>query len=278
MEADLPNHIPSKDKQKFIRRSILAIINYCLHTGYSLQRWQTIVNTMIFKETGNYKINRLRVIHIYEADFNLILAIKWRQLIQSADLRGLINEGLFSGRPGCEAQSLTFLEELEYDLSIVTRRTLFHFDNDATSCYDRIIVSLASLINRKYGLHCKVVTVHANTLEQARFHLRTTTGISELSYTHSLHFPIYGSGQGSGSLPAIWLFISSTICNIHQSIAYGASFTNPEGEESVQISMVGFVDNSTGTYNDFRPQTELSYTIMRKRGTISFGAQEANSN
>ena len=89
---------------------------------------------MIFKETGNYKIHRLRVIHIYEADFNLLLAVKWRQLIQSADLHGLINEGLFGGRPGCEAQSLTFLEELKYDVSIITRRTLFHFDNDATSC------------------------------------------------------------------------------------------------------------------------------------------------
>ena len=77
---------------------------------------------MIFKETGNYQIHRLRVIHIYEADFNLLLAVKWRQLLQSADLLGLINEGLFGGRPGCEAQSLTFLEELKYDISFMTLR------------------------------------------------------------------------------------------------------------------------------------------------------------
>ncbi len=102
---------------------------------------------MIFKETGNYKINRLRVIHIYEADFNLLLAVKWRQLIQHAEMTNTINEGLFGGRPGREAQSLTFLEELKYDLSILTRRTLFHFDNDAASCYDRIIISLASLLH-----------------------------------------------------------------------------------------------------------------------------------
>jgi hypothetical protein len=159
---------------------------------------------MIFKETGDFRIHRLRVIHIYEADFNLILAVKWRQLLQAADLLGLINEGLFGGPPGREAQSLTFLEELKYDLSIVTRRTLFHFDNDATSCYDRIIVLLASLINRKYGLHRKVVAVHATTLQRAQFHLRTTAGISKQSYTHSIHFPIYGSGQGtSGNSPAI---------------------------------------------------------------------------
>ena len=139
-EPEIPGQPTFRDKQTFIRRSILAIINFCLRTGHSLQRWQTVVNTMIFKETGNYKIHRLRVIHIYEADFNLLLAIKWRQLIQSAEMSGTINEGLFGGRPGREAQSLTFLEELKYDISILTRRTLFHFDNNAASCYDRIII------------------------------------------------------------------------------------------------------------------------------------------
>ena len=217
---------------------------------------------MIFKETGNYQIHRLRVIHIYEADFNLLLAVKWRQLLQSADLLGLINEGLFGGRPGCEAQSLTFLEELKYDISFMTRRTLFNFDNDATSCYDRIIVALASLLNRKYGLHRKVVTVHASTLQQARFHLRTINGISDQFYSHSIQFPVYGSGQGSGNSPGIWLFISSTLCDVHNSISHGATFTTPDGTEQVSISMVGFVDDSTGTYNNFQPQTELSFETM----------------
>ena len=257
-----PGDISIKAKQVFITRTIIAVINYCLRTGYVLERWKTIINTMIFKETGNYQIHRLRVIHIYEADFNLLLAVKWRQLLQSADMLGLINEGLFGGRPGCEAQSLTFLEELKYDISFMTRRTLFNFDNDATSCYDRIIVALASLINRKYGLHRKVTAVHASTLKQARFHLRTLTGISDQSYSHSIQFPIFGSGQGSGNSPGIWLFISSTLCDVHNSISHGASFTNPDESEQVSISMVGFVDDSTGTYNDFQPQEELPFETM----------------
>jgi hypothetical protein len=107
------------------------------------------VNTIIFKDIGSYRIHRLRVIHIYEADFNLLLAIKWRQLLRHADNRNLINPRLFGGRPGCEAQSLPFREELKYDICYVTRRTLINFDNDASSCYDRIIISLASLINSR---------------------------------------------------------------------------------------------------------------------------------
>ena len=69
--------------QKDIADVIVAIINITI--GYVLDRWKTIVNTMIFKDVGNYKIHRLCVIRIYEADFNLLLAIQWRQLLQSAD-------------------------------------------------------------------------------------------------------------------------------------------------------------------------------------------------
>jgi hypothetical protein len=252
-------------EQQEIRQVIITIMNYCIRTGYVLERWKTIVNTMIFKDNGNYKIHRLRVIHIYEADFNLLLAVKWRQLLRSADSRDAINHGLFGGRPGCEAQSLTFLEELKYDIAYTSRRTLFNFDNDATSCYDRIIVSLASLINRRFGLHRKITMVHASTLQQARFHLRTQLGYSDKYYSHSIQFPIYGSGQGSGNSPCIWLFISSTLCDVHQTISHGATFTSPDGEDTAKITMVGFVDDSTGTCNDFRPQAQESTADIAKR-------------
>jgi hypothetical protein len=153
-------------KQNVIATYILSIRNWCItNGGHVLDRWKTIVNVMIFKDAGNYKIHRLRVIHIYEADFNLLLAVRWRELLHAADAAGILNEGQFGGRPGCEAQSLTLLEELKYDIAYLTRRTLFNFDNDAMSCYDRIILALASLINQKYGQHRQVVVVYAQTLE-----------------------------------------------------------------------------------------------------------------
>jgi hypothetical protein len=96
-DEETRNYYCLRNSQLDIRNLTLEIINYCIHTGYILERWKTIVNTMIFKDTGVYKIHRLRVIHIYEADFNLLLAVKWRQLLQSTDQRNLINPGLFGG-------------------------------------------------------------------------------------------------------------------------------------------------------------------------------------
>jgi hypothetical protein len=59
----------------------LDIINYCLLHGYSLQSWHQVVNIMILKEPNNHKINRLRVLHLFEADYNLVLGVKWQQLM-----------------------------------------------------------------------------------------------------------------------------------------------------------------------------------------------------
>ena len=103
-------HEQFQGKQRAIAELILSIINYAIRNEYVLTRWKTIVNTMIFKDIGVFKIHRLRIIHIYEADFNLFLAIKWRQLLRTADDANLINPGQYGGRPGCEAQSLALLE------------------------------------------------------------------------------------------------------------------------------------------------------------------------
>lgn len=261
-------------KQTAIAEIIVSIINYCIRNNHVLSRWKSIVNTMIFKDAGEYKIHRLRVIHIYEADFNLLLAVKWRQLLNHADEHGTIHDGQYGGRPGCEAQSLTFLEELKYDISYVSRRTLFNFDNDAMSCYDRIIVALASLINRKYGQHRSIVAVHAKTLKEAKYKLRTAIGVSDLEYSHCEGFPLHGTGQGSGNSPCIWLFVSSTLFDAHARQAHGATFMTPDGKYTTRLTMVGFVDDSTGACNDFRPQTENSLDDLIER--MQYDAQVWN--
>ena len=72
-------------KQAAMRAVHLTLINYALEQGYSYRRWQTIANTILFKDTDNVRLHRTRVIHIYEADYNLILGIKWRMATYQAE-------------------------------------------------------------------------------------------------------------------------------------------------------------------------------------------------
>ncbi len=124
------------------------LINYSLKHGYSYQRWHNVVNVMIQKDPGNQKIHRLRVIHLYEADYNFLLGHKLPQLLHHGEKQNTIHQGQHGGRPGHEATTLVFMEELKNDISYATRKSLINFDNDAASCYDRIIPALASLLGR----------------------------------------------------------------------------------------------------------------------------------
>jgi hypothetical protein len=88
-EDDDPADIEKREELNLIQHKLLhirlQIINYALKTGYSHKRWQTIANSHILKEPGNIWIHRTRVIHIYEADYNLALGVKWRQAMHRAD-------------------------------------------------------------------------------------------------------------------------------------------------------------------------------------------------
>ena len=60
------------------------MINYAITHRYSFRRWQQIVNTMILKEPNNVKVCRLCVIHIIEANLNLLAGIKFRYSVRKA--------------------------------------------------------------------------------------------------------------------------------------------------------------------------------------------------
>jgi hypothetical protein len=103
---------------------------------------------MILKAACDYRIHCLCIIHLYEAYFNYILGIKWHQLLHHADQLKLIHRSQYGGRPGKEATTLTFIEELKTDICYASRKPMINFDNNAASCYDRIIAAIASIIPR----------------------------------------------------------------------------------------------------------------------------------
>jgi hypothetical protein len=76
-------------------------------------------------------------------------------------------------------------------------------------------------------------------------------GLSRTGYYHSEDEPIFGTGQGSSNSPAIWLFVSSALMDAYEEWAESAKYSTPTGDCSVDVNMVGFVDDNTGQNNDF---------------------------
>jgi hypothetical protein len=231
--------------QEEMAECYLGLINYAIKHKYSLERWKTIVNMMIYKEQGNVKIHRLRVIHLYEADLGFLWGAKWGKAMRTAVKEKTLHQGQYGGLPGRDCTSLTYLEELRFDYAALTRVSFANFDNDATACYDRILCSVASLAGRKYGIHKDIIFVHATTLKEAEFKLKASNKVSEASYRHCIKFPIHGTGQGSTNSPTIWCFVSSILFQSHDERASGMLFKSPSGDMVVRFNMVGFVDDST---------------------------------
>ena len=115
-------------KQKDLFQIHLTLINYALQRGTSYTRWHTIVNTILFKDPDNVRLDRTRVIHIYEADYNLALGIKWRTATQHAEEFNLINEGQYGSRTGRHATDPVLIEEMQYEISRATRKPLLLAD------------------------------------------------------------------------------------------------------------------------------------------------------
>ena len=229
-------------RAKKILNAHFLMVAYAVKYGISLTRWQNVVNSMIEKEPGNPRIHRLRVIHLYEADYNLILGIFWsRKLVPLAEEQRLFNPSCYGSRPGLSAVDLVLLEELQVSISYLSRTNQVTFHNNATSCYDRIIITLANLMACRFGMPTAIAKLHGATLEQMQYFVFTALGISEESYSHSYsgETPIYGTGQGSCASPSIWLQICSVLFDCHNQRSYGANYTSPDGTIALKTSMTG---------------------------------------
>ena len=276
VEAETIEENAKKDGWDHMQSCLLRLhvqqLNYALERGYAYQRWRTVVNTILFKDPDNVRIHRTRVIHIYEADYNLMLGIKWRVALYQAEAFRELNEGQFGSRPRRNAIDPVFIEEMQFEISRASRKMLVQTNYDATSCYDRIIPNLAMLVSRKYGVPKLTTQSNASTLEHAEYRIRTELGVSDAGYTHSPEFPIYGTGQGSGNSPMIWCFLSSVLFDCYDDLAYAATYCNPDRTQPMELGMVGFVDDSNGQTNDFL-KTETEATLPTTLYKLRHNAQ-----
>ena len=251
--------------QESMVKAHVSLLNYATKFKYSYDRWKTIVNVMIQKEANNNRIHRLRVIHLYEYDLSIYLAVHWKRLMHESEARGAINDGQYGGRKHRNPQSLILFEELKNEICQFSRKSLVNFDNDAASCYDRILPSVASLLGRTKGLHKNVIFVHATTLKEARYKLKTDLGVSESFAQHCDLQPWFGTGQGSTNSPTIWTLVSSSLFDVHNAKAQGVEFCSPDRQFRIRITIVGFVDDSNCNTNLFmlNDQSDLQELVRR---------------
>ena len=151
------------------------IMNSCLRSGYILDRWKAVINSMIEKIPGTPRIDKLRVIHLFESDINLVFGILWnRRLLHRCEHEQILGDEQWGSRPGKAAADVAAMKLLTYEISHLTRTDHGTFDHDAKSCYDRIIPNLAMMTSRHYGMTRAGIRLMGQFLLHARYQLATS--------------------------------------------------------------------------------------------------------
>ncbi len=105
------------------------------------------------------------------------------------------------------------LTQLTADMCRLLKRNYARFDNDASACFDRIIVALEMLAARRCGMPISAIRAHAKSLELMKDMVKTVYGVSESSYKGTPFEPLFGTGQGSGASPVVWLTLVVVMLN-----------------------------------------------------------------
>ncbi len=201
---------------------------------------------MIEKIPGCPRIDKLRVIHLYEADYNLGLRIYWsRKAVWNAHLLERLDPSQAGSRPGKRCIDVVLQKELKFLYSRLTCSSIATADNDAKSCYDRMICNLATIASRYNGLSHNICKTHASTLEKMKYIIRTAIGDSALSYSNTHDNKVHGTGQGSSASPAIWLMISVLLIEVLKQNHKGMCMISVDKRNTIYQIIEGFVDDTS---------------------------------
>lgn len=120
------------------------------------------------------------------------------------------------------------IKTLTYDLSRILHTSLGMFDNDASGCYDHIVIALLTLMALHLGMPRAACCMQVMALTLMKYFVKTIHGISEASYQSTQSYHLFGTRQGSGSSPSIWLSIVVVLFSALTAMAPAAiNFADP---------------------------------------------------
>lgn len=194
----------------------LLLINLAIRECHTYERWKVVHNFFIEKKPGLPLIDKLRVIHIYEADWNIVLKyFNSYQLVRQSVRHHNIEPEQSGGRPNRSYIDEATKTVLTYKICRNQQLIGGLIYNDAKECFDRIVTNLSNLSCRREGLPLPLAKLYASTLSQIKYYLRHKGGISAQFNTHSAK-PFHGAGQGAGDSPARWCFISDNLIRAYK--------------------------------------------------------------
>ena len=239
-------------------------------TGYSPKEYQTSVNCMIEKKGKGVEVENLRTINLMECDFNFSNKVIGREVGKCAEENKLLPKEQHGSRKDHQARILGTNKKLIYDLAHFQRRPMIMCSNDAKSCYDRIVNSIASIAMQRLGMPIQPIQCMFVTIQQMEHYIRTGYGDSDTTLSGSDQLIPYQSIlQGNGAGPILWIAVSTPLIEMMRSLQHGIKYRTPLSLEDDSIVGFAFVDDTDLAVGDLRQaHIDISDVFIEAQRTI----------
>jgi hypothetical protein len=191
-------------QQEAVFKAYMTILNISLQSAVSFKQWKNVHSICLFKDEDNRFVSQIQNMHIYKADYNLILKLKWEQAIALSENKNQLHSSQYGSRQQKRSIDPVLLEIILQEVSRFTRTPFLQINYNAQACYDRIIPDIAFALSRKHGVHHKIIQMVRETMKSSKYYIKLGSHVTPQSYYNKETTQLYGTDQGSGCSPHIW--------------------------------------------------------------------------
>eukprot|EP00957_Ditylum_brightwellii_P184577 14057768-Ditylum_brightwellii.AAC.1 len=145
--------------------------------GFTPSRWEKAIDCMLEKDPSDPKIDCLRIIVIVEGDMNAIMKVIWNQrLVPVAEKTQFLSPVQFGNRKEQTALDALLLKVVTMGCICLFRLNGAILNNDASTCYDRMIPEVSSVHLQSLGLPDNATNCSVLINKNMKRSIKTTAG------------------------------------------------------------------------------------------------------
>lgn len=169
------------------------ITNIAILYKQPLIRWLTSFAILIPKDAKQPKMYILRIINIYESNYNLVLKFFWpKTWTENTEKNKWLKHNQTRGRK--EMSSIKMATKWTNNRMPPTyAQTNVHAPGWCSiGCFDRIIMNHTILNNRKFYIPSNIYTIYHDIQDKMKYTTQINNIISKVSYTRTNKYKLHG--------------------------------------------------------------------------------------
>jgi len=207
-------------------------------------RWKKGINVMLKNERKLW-CGEIHIILVFEVDFNQLNRFIGKEMMQQAEMTGLVAGEQYSSRNGKSTSNQSLNKRLAFNIIWQTRRAAIICSSNVKLCYDHIVHQIVAQCMYRCSIPKLTLICMFTTLQNLHHHVRTLYGNSEVwGSTNIWGVQVSGIGQGNGAGPQIWAVVSTPILDLLCQEKFRAAFKASISNNHIAFIGYSFVDNT----------------------------------